>query len=89
MIIEISENFRVKTIPLNFVLEERVEADATRKIKPKCSHKWVIRGYYSGLSAALAAIPDYLAQSPAIKTLGDYTRAWDALRKEVAVGFSK
>ena len=80
MRIEISDDWRVNVIPLNFVLEERVAKGAKPGEKVAVEgFRWDVRGYYSSLRAALTALPDFLAQSPGVETLEAYLARWDTL----------
>ena len=79
MIIPLADNWRIKTIPLNFVLEEQIDAHDKDKNPVK---RWVIRGYYSGMDSALQALPDHLALSPSVGTYEEYLAAWGDLRRQ-------
>ena len=90
MIIQLSPEWRVRTAPLNFILEEHVlKKQKPNSDEPATGHQWLVRGYYSGLRAAIIALPDYLAQSPNAANLTDYFRLWDDLAAHVARGLSK
>ena len=80
MIIQLTEDWRIKVIPLNYVLEERVESGIGPGGKlPKEPYKWEVKGYYSGLRSALTALPDFLAQSPKVETAEALFARWDKL----------
>jgi len=67
MIINITDEYRVKTIPMNFVLEQY------REIKPRnkpVRYEWVFLGYYSGLASALKALPDHVALAEGLIDVG-------------------
>ena len=80
MKIELNEEWRINVIPLNFVLEQRMESGKRPDgSDPKEPYKWEVRGYYSSLRAALTALPDFLAQTPSVETLEGFFARWDKL----------
>jgi len=84
MNIELTEDWRINVIPLNFVLEERVPKGIAPGEKiAREGFNWVVRGYYSGLRAALLALPDFLAQSPGVETLEGYLARWDKVTAQL------
>ena len=81
MIIQLSPEWRVRTAPHNFILEELVEG--------KKGPVWALSGYYGGLRACLSALPDHLGHSEAVTDLTSYLKAWDQVCQHVARGLSK
>ena len=82
MIINITDEYRVKTIPMNFVLEQY------RELKPRdkpSHHEWVFLGFYSGLASALRALPDHVALT---EDLNDVA-ALSARLRDIAEGAAK
>ena len=85
MNIEIAEDWRIKVIPLNFELQQRVESgnrpDGTAPTDP---YKWQFRGYYSGLKSALTALPDHLTLSCEGEQIEALFTRWEGLCDKVA-----
>ncbi len=80
MIWQLSDDYRVRTIPMNFVLEEY------REIKPKdkpAYHEWTFLGNYSGLRSVLHALPDWVALRDDTKTLEGLLVALEALADDI------
>lgn len=82
MIIPLSDDWQVKVVPLNFVLEQRYRTKPSNE-HPEGRLDWKVCGYYSGLQAALLALPDHLAQSPEIETYEGFLAEWEALSKRI------
>lgn len=74
MIWQLTPEYRVKVIPLNFVLERWTESVNPKTKEPTAG--WKVIGYYSGLESAIRAIPDDLAQHPEVKD-------WEGLRERL------
>jgi hypothetical protein len=57
MIWQLTDEYRVKTEPMNYVLQE------LRTVRPKDKppyEEWQTLGYYSGLRSVMKALPDYM-----------------------------
>jgi hypothetical protein len=72
---EIADEWRVRTEPMNFVLEKlgTTVSRETREERPE----WKFVGYYMNLSACLKALPNELALDPRIE---DVTELLDRLQ---------
>ena len=69
MIIQLSDDFRIRTDPYNWILERYAEVMDFKTGEPTGRYDWRLQGYYGSAEQAIKAIPDHLARSPEIKTL--------------------
>ena len=83
-----TDDWRVKVIPMNFVLEQHKKTKPSKKY-PDGRMQWVRYGYYSSLENALRAIPSALAQSPTLTTLEEYTAEWRRIAASVQKKFDE
>lgn len=82
MIIDLTDQWRVKVEPMNFILQQYAQTKPSKK-NPEGGMKWKTYGYYSGLESALRALPDALAQCPEIETYQGYLAAWNDLARDL------
>lgn len=82
MIWQLTEDYRIRVIPLNFVLEYLADGINPKTKEP--TRKWKVHGYYSTLQGAIAALPDREAQHPEVKTIGDLTARLDGLAAQLS-----
>lgn len=83
MIWEISKDYRVSVVPLNFVLERRHHTRPSDD-HPEGRDTWKTVGYYSGLESALRAIPDDIAQLPEVQDYAGLRARLDTLAGQLA-----
>ena len=76
MIIEISDEWRVRVEPMNFILEQYREVIAKNK-PPRMDWKFV--GYYASLEQALLRIPHHLMQSGDLENIAGLPTRWESL----------
>ena len=82
MIWQLTEDYRIKVVPLNFILEYMADGVNPKTKAP--TRKWKLHGYYSTLQAAIMAIPDREAQHPTVKTIGDLTARLEHLAAQLS-----
>lgn len=82
MIWQLSEEYRVKVEPLNFVLQRLTEV--TNRETKEARMDWKTVGYYSGLESAIRAIPDDIALSPEVEDYKGLRALLDALAGQLA-----
>ena len=82
MIWQLTDDFRIKVVPLNFILEYM--ADGVNRKTGEPTRKWKLHGYYSTLQNAIAALPDRVAQHHEVKTIGDLTARLDSLAVQLS-----
>lgn len=74
MIIEVSDEWRIKVEPMNFILEQLVEV----KPKDKPAHMdWKFCGYFPDPETALKALPGHLMQSRDLETMSGLSARWE------------
>lgn len=83
-VINISDNWRVNFVPLNFVLEEKRMTKPSKE-HPEPREKWFTYGYYSSLKSALRDLPDALMLSPRVKTYYAAMEEWETLVEALTV----
>jgi len=82
MIWQLTDDFRIRVVPLNFILEYM--ADVVNPKTGETKQKWKRHGYYSTLQNAIAALPDRVAQHPEVKTIGDLTARIESLAVQLS-----
>ncbi len=71
MIIPIHERWQIRRMDaLNFVIEYFQEGGITPKTGEKAADRWVIKGHYSGLPKAIAALPSHIPFDPKVADFG-------------------
>ena len=88
MIWELANGYRVRTEPMNFILE-RFHRTKPSKKHPEGRDVWKVVGYYSGLRSAISAIPSDIALSPEVETFGCLEARLDALADKLARSVGK
>jgi hypothetical protein len=78
MIWQLTDDYRISVVPMNFILERLREGGIDPKTKQPGKPRWVTVGYYSSLEAAISALPSDIAQHPEIETFAHLS---EALRK--------
>jgi len=84
MLWQLTDTVRIKVIPLNFVLEMYEEGGINPKTRKQAPAKWRIKGYYSTLEKAIAALPSELAQHPDVETFEGLCARIDKLAGQLA-----
>lgn len=84
MIWELTNTFRLRVEPMNFILEQYREGGINRRTGEQGKAKWVICGYYSTLQNAIRAIPDEIAQHPEVETFAGFIERLDKLAGQLA-----
>ena len=66
MLWAINDDYRVRTEPMNYILEQRVTV-TPKEGEPRT--EWKLLGYYSGLAAALKALPNFIGLRADVDTV--------------------
>jgi hypothetical protein len=76
------QDYRVRTEPMNFILERRHWTKPSKK-NPEGREAFVLVGYYSSLSSAVGAIPDDIALSPEVGNYSSLKARLEVLANEL------
>jgi hypothetical protein len=87
MIVNIGEDWRITTIPKNYVIQQRLVIKeshlTTGRVSRAGQHKWVDRGYYSTLQNAANALPDAVVLSDPSSDLHVLMAGMESLRRSI------
>lgn len=82
MIWQLTDDIRIKVVPLNFILERLVQGKNPKTKEP--TETWRVCGYYSSLESAIRALPSELAQCPDVETFEGLCARLDKLAGQLS-----